>query len=121
MQHSISSKEAGILSPLVPGNVAGWLTLHETYGTIERPRLFRTAIGCADDGFSLTHLNSRMIGQNAGRMSMFPSASIILGDNDKTPAPGARLTMPQLAHSLRDIATNGMETFYRGELAEWKR
>ena len=112
------TKEVGILSPLVPGNVAGWLTLHETYGSMDRPRLFQSAIGYAEDGFPITHLNSSMIAQSAARLSMFPSASIILGNNGSAPAPGARLAMPQLANSLKDIAKNGMDTFYKGELAE---
>ena len=112
------TKQTGILAPLVPGNVAGWLTLHETYGTLDRERLFRPAIDYASDGFPVTHLNSRIMASSAVRLSPFPSGSIILDGNGKTPAPGALLRMPQLAESLRQIAAGGKETFYRGELAQ---
>ena len=47
------TKEAldqGILAPLVPGNLAGWLTLHETYGTMDRQRLFQQAIAMPRTG-----------------------------------------------------------------------
>ena len=34
------TKWTGILAPLVPGNVAGWLTMHERYGTLELEQIF---------------------------------------------------------------------------------
>ena len=114
---SEETKQTGILSPLVPGNVAGWLTLHETYGSLGRERLFKPAIDYAKEGFPITYLNSRMIAQSAPRLSMFPSASIILDDAGRAPRPGSRHAMPQLADSLKKIAKHGKETFYRGELA----
>ena len=112
------TKQTGVLASLVPGNVAGWLTLHEAYGSMDRERLFQPAIDYAQDGVPVTNLNSRMMKSNAPRLARFPSAPIILGDNGKAPRAGSRLKMPQLADSLRKIAKDGMESFYRGELAE---
>ena len=110
------SKEYSSLASLVPGNVAGWLTLHETYGSLERERLFRPAIEYAENGFPITHLNSTFMAHQAPLLGRYPhSAGIFL--NGGAPAPGARLRMPQLAGSLRQVAQGGMETFYRGELA----
>ena len=111
-------KETGALSPLVPGNVAGWLTLHETYGSLDRERLFHPAIEYAESGVPITPWNSLMMSRSAARLSLFPSASIILDGNSSPPRPGARLKMPQLAASLRTIAGGGRDAFYRGELAE---
>ena len=113
-----ATKQTGALSPLVPGNVAGWLTLHETYGRLDRERLFQPAIGYAEGGFHITHLNSGMIARSAPRLSRFPSASIVLDSGGRAPRPASRLKMPQLADSLRQIAKHGSETFYRGSLAE---
>ena len=111
------SKEFSTLASLVPGNVAGWLTLHETYGSLDRERLFRPAIDYADNGFPITHLNSTFIAHQAGLLGRYPhSARILL--NRGTPPPGARLKMPQLADSLRQVAAGGLETFYRGELGQ---
>ena len=110
--------ETGILAPLVPGNVAGWLTLHEAYGSLDRERLFQPAIEYADKGFPLTQRNSRYMAATASRLSMFPSASIILDSAGRAPKPGFRLKMPQLAESLRKVSRDGQETFYRGELAQ---
>ena len=112
------TKETGVLAPLVPGNVAGWLTLHETYGLLDRERIFQPAIDYAEYGFPVTQLNSRMMAQSTPRLSRFPSASIILDSSGQPPKPGTRLKMPQLAESLRTISQHGKETFYRGELAQ---
>ena len=109
---------SGIMAPLVPGNVAGWLTLHETYGSLDRERLFQPAIGYAENGFPITHLNSRTIASSAPSLSRFPSAAIMLDDAGRAPAPGSRHRTPLLAESLRTIAKHGKETFYRGELAD---
>ena len=112
------TKETGILAPLVPGNVAGWLTLHEAYGRLDRARLFQAAIGYAQDGIPVTDLNSHYMTQAAPRLSRFPSASIILDAAGRAPRPGSRLKVPQLAETMRQIAEHGAETFYRGDLAQ---
>lgn len=111
------NKESGILSVLVPGNVAGWLTLHETYGGLELERLFQPAISYAEEGFPVTHLNSHLIADGEIRWSAYPSSRSILAPRGRAPCPGEKLLQPQLAHSLRKVAKGGKEVFYRGELA----
>ena len=116
---SDETKETGILAAMVPGNLAGWLTLHETYGSLDRERLFKPAIDYAENGFPVTHLNSQVTSQMTHLLLRFPtSTAMMLRDGDKAPTPGSRLRLPQLAESLRKIARDGAEVFYRGELAE---
>ena len=112
------TRQTGILAPLVPGNVAGWLTLHETYGSLDRERLFQPTIDYAEKGIPVTHLNSKTMASTAPRLANFPSGRIILDGAGRAPRPGSRLKMPELAASLRTIAQGGAETFYRGQLAE---
>jgi len=111
------TKDAGVMASLVPGNVAGWLKLHDTYGSLDRERLFQPAIDYAANGFPITRFNSRTIGQSATRLSRYPSGSILLDSAGRPPKTGSRLVMPQLAETLREIGRHGSETFYRGELA----
>ena len=40
--------EYGPLSMLVPGNIAGWLTMHDKYGTLPRSQVFAYAIDLAE-------------------------------------------------------------------------
>src|SRR5687768_9983670 len=45
-------------SPLIPGACAGWLTALETYGNLDRARVFAPAIDYAESGVPLTIKNA---------------------------------------------------------------
>jgi gamma-glutamyltranspeptidase/glutathione hydrolase len=115
-EYTEMDKDVGIRSALIPGNAAGWLTLHETYGRLEREQLFEPAIGYAENGTPITFFNAKSIGNSVPRLSMFPSAGIWV-KNGSGPRPGDRVKQPQLAESLKAIARGGKDEFYRGELA----
>ncbi|MBI3325702.1 MAG: gamma-glutamyltransferase [Nitrospinae bacterium] len=116
-RYTPETKQVGILSPLVPGNVAGWLTLLETYGSMERAKVLAPAIAYAEKGFPVTDKNSRFIHENIPLLSRFPTAAQIFLHNGHSPKPGSILKQPTLAKSLRTIAEGGKEVFYRGALA----
>ena len=88
--YSEDAAETGILAAMVPGNVAGWLTLHETYGTLDRRRLFQPAIDYAENGFPFTYLNSAKTAESADRLGRFPSSAAIMLDGDGRVAPARR-------------------------------
>lgn len=112
------SKDVGPLAPLIPGNVAGWLALHERYGTMDLDRLLRPAIGYAESGFPVTQITSFTASEVVSRLRRFPeSAAIVLGAAGNAPSTGSRMVMPELAASLRAIAAGGADEFYRGGLA----
>ncbi len=117
-RYTPETKLLGLLSPLVPGNVAGWLTLLETYGTMERARVLAPAISYAEKGFPVTYKNHRFIQENSPILSRFPTSAQILLPNGKAPQPGTILKQSALSRSLHMIAEGGKEVFYRGELAE---
>ncbi|MDQ6602399.1 MAG: gamma-glutamyltransferase, partial [Chloroflexota bacterium] len=52
-------KQKGILSPLIPGALGGWLTALEKYGTMDRATVFQPAIEYAEGGFPLSINNER--------------------------------------------------------------
>lgn len=112
------NKSLGILSSLIPGNLSGWLTLNESYGTMDLDNLFSSAINYAENGFPLTYLNSQYIQKSKERISPFPSSSILLNSDKSIPKPGSILKMPQLAESFRKISRHGKDIFYKGELAK---
>ena len=45
--------ETGPIAPLVPGNVSGWMTMHETYGSLPLYRVMQDAIQYAEEGIAL--------------------------------------------------------------------
>lgn len=112
------TKAGGILASLIPGNLAGWLTLHEEYGSLDRDRLFDRAISYAENGFPITHINSILMAQSVHLLQRFPtSTEIILGNSNGYPLPGSRLKMQQLAKSFKIISAGGVDAFYKGDLA----
>ncbi len=111
------TKESGILSVLVPGSVAGWTTLHETYGSLPLEDLFAPAIKYAEDGYPFTHLNHFLTVDGRPRWESHGSSRAILEQNGNVPQPGEILRQSLLARTLRKVAEGGKETFYRGELA----
>ena len=112
------NKDTGAMSPLVPGNVAGWLALHEAHGSMDRERLFRPAIAYAEGGVPVTRLNARTMANSANRLRKFSSGSIIVRADGSTPSAGDRLCMPRLADSFRAVVKGGTEEFYTGDIAE---
>jgi gamma-glutamyltranspeptidase/glutathione hydrolase len=112
------TKQIGAKAPLVPGNVAGWLTWHEAYGKLPANRLFRDAIEYAANGIPLTPFGAEMLQLNWGLLTMFEStrASFLSGASTPPPA-GALFRQPDLARSLSEIAEGGRKAFYEGRLA----
>lgn len=117
-RYNPETQERGILASLVPGNVAGWFTLLETYGTMERARVLAPAITYAEEGVPITHQNHHFMQQNMPLLSSCPTAAQIFLPGGNAPQPGTVLRQTALAKSLRAIVEAGQEVFYRGELAE---
>ncbi len=113
---TVDSKDNGIKSAMVPGNLSGWLTMHEHYGTFDREVLFSQAIDYAENGFPITYLNSEIIKDVQALLRKYPSKDIILGPTGLPPKPGDRLKMPLLADSFRKIIKEGHDSIYGGEL-----
>ncbi len=59
---------------IVPGNCAGWLTLHSRWGTMPRERLFAHAIRLADEGTPYTWKNCEFI-EAAPACACWPKAA----------------------------------------------
>ena len=67
--------ETGPLAPLVPGNVSGWLTMREEYGSLSLQRVFRDAVRYAEEGIALTPWGARLIEENLERIDRFESSN----------------------------------------------
>jgi gamma-glutamyltranspeptidase/glutathione hydrolase len=111
-------KGHGPKSPLVPGNAAGWLTAHETYGRLDRAEVFAPAIAYAEEGVPISLVNAVFFQRaaDAGHLNAAACATVLPGG--APPKPGTVLRQPLLAETFRRVVAGGMETSYRGELAE---
>jgi gamma-glutamyltranspeptidase/glutathione hydrolase len=112
-QFTNETREHGIRAPLIPGNAAGWFEALREYGRLPTSRIFAPAIEHAERGFPLHPFNVEQIKcalprlNSAGR-EIFGSVPLRLG---------ATLQQPDLGQTLRRLAGEGPDYFYRGELA----
>ena len=110
--------ETGPLAPLVPGNVSGWLTMHETYGSMPLSMVMKDGIRYADEGVVLSPFNADMIEENLVRIDRFESSQKSLVIERDGMGAGSVLRQPNLAKSLATIAEGGKKEFYEGRLGD---
>jgi gamma-glutamyltranspeptidase/glutathione hydrolase len=110
--------ETGPIAPLVPGNVSGWMTMHDTYGSLPLSRVMRDAIQYADKGIALTPFNAAMVEENLVRIDRFDTSQEAMVIERDGLSAGTVLRLPQLAESLSAISEGGQKEFYEGSLGD---
>jgi gamma-glutamyltranspeptidase/glutathione hydrolase len=107
----------GIGTIAVPGTVAALDAALRQYGTWPLERVMRPAIALAEDGFSLPGPEATRIAAAADRLREFEGGSHFLKADGSPYSAGDRFRQPALAATLRAIASEGADSFYRGRLA----
>jgi gamma-glutamyltranspeptidase/glutathione hydrolase len=110
--------ERGILSVTVPGAVDAWQTAVERFGNCDFGALLEPAIHYAECGFVVSPViaGTWKNHEQLFRQSADSARSMLL--DGRAPAAGSRHCFPDLARSLRLIASQGKDVFYRGAVAE---
>ena len=108
----------------VPGVVAGLCLAHTRFGVLAREAVMEPAIALASQGFDADWYTSLILGLDLGLLARFPqAAAIFLSGGVVPPRPSVLLSVPDrivqrdLAETLRRIAKDGPDVFYRGEIA----
>jgi gamma-glutamyltranspeptidase/glutathione hydrolase len=113
--------DASLVGPLaagVPGSVAGYLMLHERYGTLPRRRLLEPAIHLAEKGFRVDAGLSASLERSKDLLRKFPETAAIFLPGGDVPRGGDKLRQPALAKVLHAISEKGLQGFYRGWFAQ---
>jgi len=106
----------GPKSCATPGNVGGWLTALDRFGSMPRARVLAPAIDLAENGVPLTFTNVKFFEQSRGQLARSAEAQrLFLGNGG--PRPAKIVTYKELAATLRQVAEGGAEAFYRGPIA----
>ncbi|MFZ0321052.1 MAG: gamma-glutamyltransferase [Candidatus Sulfotelmatobacter sp.] len=108
---------AGIDSVTVPGAVAGWHALHERFGKTAWKDLFQPAISYAEEGYPVPEIIASYWNDSAAWLANDAEAQRIYLPGGKSPAVGQIFQNPDLAKALRLVANNGVDAFYKGEIA----
>ena len=103
----------------VPGALAGWQTLLDTYGTISLAEALEPAIRMAEEGFPASPVivdfwegAQEMLSRDEGARATF------LIDGKRAPRAGEWFSNPDFARTLRLIAEGGPDVLYGGKLGE---
>ncbi len=111
---------AGYLAPGVPGTVRGLALAHKRFGRLPWKDVVMPAVQLAEDGFVVSDALARGLNaQLAGAMGRFPASVEAYGKTGGGSwAGGDRIVLKDLGRTLRAIATEGPDAFYKGWIAD---
>jgi len=113
-----SMPETGILSVTIPGAIDAWYTANQSLGKLDFSALLQPAINYAENGYVVSPVIAHNWKESVSILAQTPEASAAYLVDGKAPAAGTIHRQPDLARSLRLIAEQGREVFYRGEISE---
>jgi gamma-glutamyltranspeptidase/glutathione hydrolase len=106
----------GIHSATVPGAVSGWMALHAKFGRLPFGSLLPAAIAHAEEGFAVSEITA-LEWQGSVVQLRDRNATATFLPGGRAPAAGELFRNAGLARTLRAIAKDGGDAFYRGEVA----
>src|SRR5437762_9982607 len=109
--------QTGIHSVTVPGAVSGWMALHEKFGRVPLETILSSAIVHAENGFPVSEITSLEWLGSTPALRTDRNATTTYLPGGRAPAAGDVFRNPDLARTLRAIAREGGDAFYRGEVA----
>lgn len=109
----------GYLAAGVPGTVAGMSAMLDRFGTKTLAELIMPAINYAENGFTITPRQAETFKEYQARLSKFTSSrQYFLKPDGSTYKEGEKLIQHDLAKTLRLIAEQGPNAFYKGPIAD---
>ena len=113
----LSVPRKGARTVTVPGALSGWAALAEGYGTRTLDELLAPAIRLAEEGFPVSPIiatqwraTEEVLRADAGARETY------LVDGERAPRTGEWFRNPDLADSLRAVASDGPGALYGGSL-----
>lgn len=102
-----------------PGTPALMKAAHEKWGQMPWNSLFNPAIEVANNGFAISPRLAELISNDQEKLSRDPEAKGYFFDTNGGPLTvGTILRNPKYAATLQDLAANGTDNFYQGQIAQ---
>lgn len=104
----------------VPGAVAGWVSMHEKFGSLPFEQVLEPAISYAENGFPIGQETARMWNKGYEKAKKNWKGSEYDGYFETfgcTVKPGQIIAEKSIAQALRDIAGTRGKSLYEGRLA----
>ena len=102
---------------VIPGAIDGWARLLADHGTMSLARVLAPAIDTAEHGFAVTPRVAWDWGKLEAKLGAHAGARLHLLSDGRAPRLGDVKRFPALARTLKIIARDGRDGFYRGEVA----
>jgi gamma-glutamyltranspeptidase len=104
------------------GTVSGWDVAHQWSnnvlgGQLSRARLLEDAIGYARDGVPVTRSQANCVAARRAELESIPGFADTHLPGGKQLQAGERFVQPRLAATLEHLVREGLDDFYRGDLA----
>jgi gamma-glutamyltranspeptidase/glutathione hydrolase len=110
--------DEGPLSISVPGAVGGAAYAVKTYGTRPLGDILAPAIEIAEAGFPISDALASGLRSGKAKLAKYPSSTKIWFKDGEPLKMGDVVRNPDLARTLRAIAAQGPDAFYRGDIAK---
>ena len=118
-QIDASLTQSGYLAPGVPGSVRGLEAAHKKFGKLAWKDVVMPGVSLAEQGFSISPALARSLNSELRRMSKHPASVAAYGKPGGGEwTAGDRLILTDLGRTLRAIATEGADAFYKGWIAD---
>ena len=113
----------GLVPVTVPGAPGAWAALSERFGKLPFKQLFAPAIELAEQGFAVSPLISQLWEKAEKRYGQYGTEEFSpwfahFTPNGHAPKAGDIWRSPDMAKTLREIATSNGNAFYQGSLAD---
>ncbi len=116
VNHDLSMN--GATSAGIPGIPAALHHLQEKYGKLSLSDTLTRAIQHAENGFEVDHVYHRLAKFRLKVLKRYASSSNIFLSDGEVPEPGSLIIQNDLANTLKQLAENGRDGFYHGEIAK---
>lgn len=111
------ANDIGYLAVAVPGALKGWAHAVARYGRLPLARLIQPAIRYAAGGFPASAYLAYMIADAREALARFPASAEVFLPGGQVPSVGQLIIRMDYARTLQQIADEGAETLYTGDLA----
>lgn len=110
--------QRGIHSVTVPGAVHGWHTLLDSHGSMTLRDVLQAAIRHADEGFPVAELTAEQWRESEARLKADQGGAVNYLINGRAPKAGELFRNPRMAATLKRIAADGADYYYKGDVVE---
>jgi gamma-glutamyltranspeptidase / glutathione hydrolase len=112
-----NSNFVGHRSVATPGNLAAWAMAVERFGRLPLAQTIEPAIRYAAAGFTASQYLVNSIDSTRHDLAKFPASAEVFLPGGTVPAVGQRIVRTDYARTLQQIADEGWQTMYTGNLA----